>query len=63
MVAKPTVKEAAGVQYEPANPHPLSCMRPELVWEGKYDEYGNRREVDVDGFSVPFQIQQGDPKL
>ena len=26
--------------FGPGNPHPLSQMRTELVWEGKYDEYG-----------------------
>jgi hypothetical protein len=26
--------------YGPHNPHPLSLLRTELVWEGKYDEYG-----------------------
>jgi hypothetical protein len=24
------------------NPHPFSQMKTELIWEGKYDEYGNR---------------------
>ncbi len=37
------------------NPHPLSKMKTELVWEGKYDEYGNRREVDVAGSTMPLQ--------
>ncbi len=41
--------------YGPANPHPLSQLRTELVWEGKYDEYGNRREVDVAGCTMPMQ--------
>ena len=41
--------------YGPGNPHPLSQLRTELVWEGKYDEYGNRREVDVAGLSMPMQ--------
>jgi len=41
--------------YGPHNPHPLSQMRTELVWEGKYDEYGNRREVDTAGLSMPLQ--------
>lgn len=41
--------------YGPHNPHPLSQMRTELVWEGKYDEYGNRREVDVAGLAMPLQ--------
>ncbi len=30
-------------------------MKTELVWEGKYDEYGNRRAVDVVGLSMPLQ--------
>jgi adenine-specific DNA-methyltransferase len=41
--------------YGPANPHPLSKLRTELVWEGKYDEYGNRRAVDVAGLAMPLQ--------
>jgi adenine-specific DNA-methyltransferase len=41
--------------YGPHNPHPLSKMRTELVWEGKYDEYGNRREVDIAGCAMPMQ--------
>jgi len=30
-------------------------MKTELVWEGKYDEYGNRREVDIAGCAMPLQ--------
>src|ERR1700739_2104581 len=41
--------------YGPGNPHPLSQLRTELVWEGKYDEYGNRREIDIAGVSMPMQ--------
>jgi hypothetical protein len=41
--------------YGPGNPHPLSVLRTELVWEGKYDEYGNRREVDAAGLAMPLQ--------
>lgn len=41
--------------YGPHNPHPLSTRRTELVWEGKYDEYGNRREVDIAGHAFPMQ--------
>ncbi|QZZ19435.1 hypothetical protein J5X98_18970 [Leptothermofonsia sichuanensis E412] len=40
--------------YGPHNPHPLSTLRTELVWEGKYDEHGNRREVDIAGCAMPF---------
>jgi adenine-specific DNA-methyltransferase len=43
------------VHFGPDNPHPLSQMRTELVWEGKYDEYGRRRPVDVAGSAMPMQ--------
>jgi adenine-specific DNA-methyltransferase len=42
-------------KFGPDNPHPLSQLRTELVWEGKYDEYGNRREIDIAGLSMPMQ--------
>jgi DNA modification methylase len=42
-------------QYGPSNPHPLSTMRTELVWDGKYDEFGNRREINIAGLSLPLQ--------
>ncbi len=48
-------KQADAGGFNPNNPHPLSTLRTELVWEGKYDEYGNRREVDVDGCAMPLQ--------
>lgn len=44
-----------GPFYGPHNPHPLSTMKTELVWEGKYDEYGVRREVDVASCAMPLQ--------
>lgn len=37
------------------NPHPLFRIKTELVWEGKYDEYGNRRTVDIAGCAMPLQ--------
>lgn len=43
------------VRYGPANPHPLSQLKTELVWDGKYDEYGRRREVDIAGCAMPMQ--------
>lgn len=43
------------VRFGPANPHPLSRLKTELVWEGKYDEYGNRRVVDIAGCAMPMQ--------
>jgi very-short-patch-repair endonuclease/DNA modification methylase len=41
--------------YGPENPHPLSQMKTELVWEGKYDEYGNRRPVKLPTTPLPLQ--------
>lgn len=41
--------------WGPPNPHPLSLMRTELVWDGKYDEYGRRREVDAASLAMPLQ--------
>jgi len=43
------------VRYGLDNPHPLSQLTTELVWEGKYDEYGNRRAVDIAGCAMPLQ--------
>src|SRR5438552_2878566 len=42
-------------RYGLDNPHPLSQLKTELVWEGKYDEYGNRRAVDIAGCAMPMQ--------
>lgn len=41
--------------YGPDNPHPLSTLKTELVWEGKYDEFGNRRTVDSASLAMPMQ--------
>lgn len=41
--------------WGPTNPHPLSKMRTELVWDGKYDEFGNRRQVDFAACALPMQ--------
>lgn len=41
--------------YGPHNPHPLSQRKTELVWEGKYDEFGNRREINISGLAMPLQ--------
>lgn len=43
------------VRYGPVHPHPLSQLKTELVWEGKYDEYGRRRVVDIAGCAMPLQ--------
>ncbi len=39
--------------YDPSNPHPLSQMKTELVWQGKYDAYG-RRTAPL-RLKLPFQ--------
>ena len=41
--------------WGPGNPRPLSRLKTELVWDGKYDEYGRRREVDIAGCAMPMQ--------
>ncbi|MFN7036391.1 MAG: site-specific DNA-methyltransferase, partial [Bellilinea sp.] len=41
--------------WGPQNPHPLSRMKTELIWEGKYDEYGNRRPVRLPQSPLPLQ--------
>jgi adenine-specific DNA-methyltransferase len=41
--------------WGPAQPHPLSQLQTELVWEGKYDEYGDRRTVDAASLAMPMQ--------
>ncbi len=43
------------IRYGPDNPQPLSQLRTELVWEGKYGQQGHQREVDIAGCSMPFQ--------
>ena len=43
------------VRWGPDNPHPLCGRKTELVWDGKYDEYGLRRPVDVAGSAMPMQ--------
>ena len=47
--------KSPSVRYGLDNPHPLSQLKTELVWDGKYDEYGNRRAVDIAGCAMPLQ--------
>ena len=42
-------------RWGPDNPHPLFGRKTELVWDGKYDEYGARRPVDIAGSAMPMQ--------
>ena len=46
---------ANNIRWGLDNPHPFSQMKTELIWEGKYDEYGNRRTVDIAGCAMPPQ--------
>lgn len=50
-----TVDEHPPKPWGPDNPHPLSQMKTELIWEGKYDEYGNRRPVKLPTTPLPLQ--------
>jgi hypothetical protein len=43
-------------EFNPHNPHPLSKMRTELVWDGKYDDFGNRREISGHPSPLPLQL-------
>jgi DNA modification methylase len=51
----PNHAQRSAQPFGPGNPHPLSTLKTELVWEGKYDEFGNRREVDAAGLAMPLQ--------
>src|SRR6266508_621987 len=48
-------QSATQSSYGFGNPHPLSTLRSELVWEGKYDEFGNRRPINVGDSRAPLQ--------
>lgn len=41
--------------WGPDSPHPLSQINTELIWEGKYDEYGNRRPMSLPPSPLPLQ--------
>ena len=42
--------------WGPHNPHPLSKIKTELIWEGKYDEFGNRRPLRLPTSPYPLQL-------
>ena len=49
------------MQYSSDNPHPLFTCKTELIWDGKYDEHGNKRPVEVTAATLPLQhIEQVD---
>ena len=41
------------IHYDLDNPHPLSQLKTELIWAGKYDAYG--RKVAPVRVKLPFQ--------
>lgn len=41
--------------FGPGSPHPLSNRKTEILWEGKYDEHGDRRELDAAALGMPMQ--------
>jgi hypothetical protein len=49
-------KDAPSDQWRLDNTRPLSEMHTVPVWDGKYEEFGRRREVDVAALSDPTLI-------
>lgn len=45
------------VRWGPDNPHPLSLMKTELVWEGKYDEYAKSPRTPPGGIFNAVKIK------
>jgi hypothetical protein len=50
-------KSSKSIRYGLDNPHPLSQLKTGLVWDGKYDEHGNRRAVDVAGCDTSITVE------
>ena len=49
------------MKYNLDNPHPLFTCKTELVWDGKYDEQGKKRPVEITTATFPLQhIEQVD---
>ena len=44
---------ADNIRWGLDNAYSFSQMKTELTWEGKYDECGNRRTVDIAGCAMP----------
>lgn len=54
-------KDAPSDQWRLDNTRPLSEMHTVPVWDGKYEEFGRRREVDVAALSDPTLINLQPP--
>lgn len=44
------------MHYNERNPHPFSTRKTELIWDGKYDERGNRRTLNITAATLPLQL-------
>ena len=43
------------MKYDADNPHPFSNCKTQLIWDGKYDERGQLRPVDITDANLPLQ--------
>ena len=43
------------MKYDADNPHPFSNCKTQLIWDGKYDERGQLRPVDITDTHLPLQ--------
>lgn len=43
------------MKYDADNPHPFSTCKTQLIWDGKYDEHGQLRRVDITDAHLPLQ--------
>jgi adenine-specific DNA-methyltransferase len=46
------------MEHGPDNPHPFSQMSTELIWEGKYDAWGKRRAMGLEGCVFPIDKKE-----
>ena len=49
------------MHYNERNPHPFSTRKTELIWDGKYDERGNRRTLNITTATLPLQLIEAIP--
>ena len=49
------------MHYNERNPHPFSTRKTELIWDGKYDERGKRRTLDITAATLPLQLIEAIP--
>ena len=49
------------MHYNGRNPHPFATRKTELIWDGKYDERGKRRTLDITAATLPLQLIEAIP--